>query len=410
MSLLDVLVIQIVLHLHRWVGQRLLQSGNCRLVKLTILGELHTEQNIQVALDEGVAVAGHTLVGNDLHEWLTTDRLGLDDFTGLALDHHLPSVQMLDNPLEAAKGLVEAECLGNEEVGTLPLEGVVLLLLDDEVDVTCLHVGLLIGHATEGDLLVVTHALVDVNLQDLALLLALALVSLSGTGMAGTLELLDHAEGNLAELHNGTLAVTLGTHGGLADEDLAIDGQLDGLAIVQVFEANLEGVVDVVSLAGSGRPPARAAAEEHAEEVVAAGSSAALVGHALEAVLVVLGALFGVAEDLIRGRDLLELGLITALVGVVLHSQLPVGLLNFLGIGRLFNLSAVCLFGDWIGRRREREGWGVDGQGPVSIGSNKRMRLDIFDRNQCDRALPGSCLVVSSLDEDAEHIQKDTRR
>lgn len=123
-------------------------------------------------------MAGHTLVGNDLHEWLATDRLGLDDFTGLALDHHLPSVQMLDNPLEAAKGLVQAEGLGNEEVGTLPLEGVVLLLLDDEVDVTGLHVGLLIGHATEGDLLVVAHALVDVNLQDLALLLALALVSL----------------------------------------------------------------------------------------------------------------------------------------------------------------------------------------------------------------------------------------
>ena len=97
-------------------------------------------------------------------------------------------------------------------------------------------------------------------------------------------------------------------------------------------------MVDVVSLAGSGRPPPGSAAEEHAEQIVAAGSSAALVGHALEAVLVVLGALLGVAEDLVRGRDLLELGLIAALIGMVLHGELPVGLFDFLGIGRLFNL------------------------------------------------------------------------
>ncbi len=337
-SLLDVLIIQIVLHLHRGVGQSLLQCGNRRLVELTILRELHTEENIQISLDEGVAVAGHALVGNNLHEGLATDSLGLDDFSGLALDHHLPSVQMLHNPLEAAKGLVQAEGLGHEEVGTLPLEGVVLLLLHDEVDIAGFHVGLLVGHAAEGDLLVVAHPLVDVNLQDLALLLAAALVPLTGTGAAGTLELLDHAEGDLTELHDGTLPVAFFAHGGLADEDLAVDGQLDGLAVVQVLEADLEGVVHVVSLAGSGRPPPGSPAEEHAEQIVAAGSSAALFGHALEAVLVVLGALLGVAEDLVRGRDLLELGLIAALIGMVLHGELPVGLFDFLGVGRLFDL------------------------------------------------------------------------
>mmetsp|Transcript_21224 Transcript_21224/g.43485 ORF Transcript_21224/g.43485 Transcript_21224/m.43485 type:complete len:349 (-) Transcript_21224:1238-2284(-) len=341
-SVLGILVVEVVLHLHGGIGQGLLQGVNSRRVKLTIAGELNTEQHIEAALHKRVAVTGHTLIGHNLDKGFATQALGLDDFTGFALDYELSAVQMLDDPLKAAKGLVETYSLGNEQIGTLALEGVVLLLLDDEVDITSLHVGLLVGHAAEGDLLVVTHALVDVDLQDLALLPPLALEALAGAGVAGTLDLLDHAESDLAELHDGALPVALGTFGRFADNDLTVDGELDRLAVVQVLQTHLQGVVDVVALSGSGRSPTSAASEEHGEEIIGARSSATLVGYSLKAVLIVLGPRLGIAENFIRSRNFLELGLLTALVGMVLYGKFSVGLLDLLGIGILVDLKVTA--------------------------------------------------------------------
>ena len=63
-----------------------------------------------------------------------------------------------------------------------------------------------------------------------------------------TLDLCDHARSNLTNLHDGALSIALCAGLDVADNDFAINGQLDGFSIVQVFERYLEGVVDAGSL------------------------------------------------------------------------------------------------------------------------------------------------------------------
>jgi hypothetical protein len=174
--------------------------------------------------------------------------------------------------------------------------------LDDKIDVSRFHVGLLVGLSAEDYLLLVLHALLDKDLEDLAFSLSLELVALSRALDAPALDLLDHAQCDLAELELDTPSVALVTNLGFADHDLAGDGELDGLAIVQVLQGNLEGVVDVFSASGTrASSPAATTTKEHAKEVLFASSSAALF-ESLEAVFVVFGAFFRVAQNFIGCR------------------------------------------------------------------------------------------------------------
>ena len=88
---------------------------------------------------------------------------------------------------------------------------------------------------------------------------------------------------------------------------------------------------------------ARAAAEEAAEEIaeveVLELRSAAAAAEGPAAVrrpeLVVLRALLGIGEHVVRALDLLELRLVAAAVGMMLARELPVGLLDLVGRGVL---------------------------------------------------------------------------
>jgi hypothetical protein len=215
-----------------------------------------------------------------------------------------------------AEGLVERDGLRGEEVGPLPLEDLVGLFLDDEVHVAGLHPGHLVGVVPEHDPLPVAHPLLDVDLQHLALGLGLGDLALPLAPVAVALHLGDHSRGDLPDLEPDALALAGVALLHVAHDDLAVDGELDGLAVVQVLEAHLDGVVDGGTLARARRPaPASApaaAAKEHAEQVLAAGGGAGLVVDPLEAVLVVLGPLLGVAQDLVRGVNFLELVLVSA--------------------------------------------------------------------------------------------------
>mmetsp|Transcript_26054 Transcript_26054/g.45912 ORF Transcript_26054/g.45912 Transcript_26054/m.45912 type:complete len:263 (-) Transcript_26054:21-809(-) len=209
----------------------------------------------------------------------------------------------------------------------LPFEHSVRLFLQHEDNVARLAVGLLIAHAREADLLLVVHARLDVHLENLALLLLLHRVAAAVAVGALLLDLLHHPRTELAQADDGAAAVARAALLGLADDLVAADGQLGGLALVQIFQRDLERVLHVLPLARSrGLAAATAAAEERREDVV--GVPAAALLQALESVLVVLLALLRVLEHLVRCLDLLELLRVAALVRVLLEGQLAVSLFD----------------------------------------------------------------------------------
>lgn len=89
------------------VRQQFLEGGHDRFVEASVGREIHREQNIKVSLNEGIPVAGHALVGDDLDKGPSVGGLGLDDLSGFRSDNQIPSVEVLDLPLESAEGLVQ---------------------------------------------------------------------------------------------------------------------------------------------------------------------------------------------------------------------------------------------------------------------------------------------------------------
>mmetsp|Transcript_52935 Transcript_52935/g.136740 ORF Transcript_52935/g.136740 Transcript_52935/m.136740 type:complete len:260 (-) Transcript_52935:46-825(-) len=189
---------------------------------------------------------------------------------------------------------------------------------------------MLICHLTEGHLVVVRRALLDVHLQDLALLLCGEGLAIAPAGAARRLHLLYHGP-HADDLHLDAAATAIAAllHALLLVNDLASDGHLLRGAFVDLLEGYLEGLHDVLGLLApsSSAASAAASAAEHGLEDVP-GVARPVVVEALLAEAVVLGALVRVAQDLVRARDLLELLRVSALVGVVLHGQLAVRLLD----------------------------------------------------------------------------------
>mmetsp|Transcript_68424 Transcript_68424/g.149409 ORF Transcript_68424/g.149409 Transcript_68424/m.149409 type:complete len:237 (-) Transcript_68424:69-779(-) len=197
---------------------------------------------------------------------------------------------------------------------------------------------MLIGHLAELDFVAVRGALLDVDFQDLALLLRPEALAVATAGAALRLHLLDHGtHSHDLDLHTAALAGSALLHAASLVDDLAGDSHLLSGSVVHLFEGNLEGLDDVLGLLAPPATSASASAAEHLAEDVAAVHAAAFF-EALLAEAVVLRSLLGVAEDLVGSSDLLELLGITALVGVVLHGQLSVGLLDFGVIGLLIDL------------------------------------------------------------------------
>mmetsp|Transcript_4949 Transcript_4949/g.13088 ORF Transcript_4949/g.13088 Transcript_4949/m.13088 type:complete len:359 (+) Transcript_4949:320-1396(+) len=264
------------------------------------LWKFDVEGDVEVSSDEGVASAWHTLVGDHHHvrhgaTGVLVLGLGLDDLSRACFDDDVAVVQMLDLPRESGECLVDADFLDDEQVGSLALEEGVVLLLHDEVHVSGFSVWCFVCHATEGDLLVVLHSLLDVDFDDLALVLGAGAGSLTAALAACSLDLRDHARSQLSDLEHDTLSAAGFACLDFADDDLAVDGELDGLALVKILERDLDGVLDAGSLARSRRTTTSAASEEHGEKILAASRRWTILADALQTVLVVCFSLIRVA-------------------------------------------------------------------------------------------------------------------
>mmetsp|Transcript_31547 Transcript_31547/g.87983 ORF Transcript_31547/g.87983 Transcript_31547/m.87983 type:complete len:466 (-) Transcript_31547:12-1409(-) len=309
-------------------------------------GDLELHEEVAAAVLAGAA-DGHALVV-DAH-----GLVGLDHHALGALDAELGAVQARAHEVDAREGLAQGDGLLHDEVRALALVERVRLLVDDENDVARLTaVRRLVRLARERDLVALLHAALDEDLQHLAVahdLLAAAAAALVGVrddhalavaGGADGLRLLDHAR---AHLPDGELdappaavaarlrcrAVLAAAATAVGAEHVARDGQLDGAALVEVLERDLERMLMRLALLRAPPPAAAAAAKECAEHVLRAAPT--LLVHAVRAVLVVPLALLGVAQHLVRHCDLLEQRLVAALVRVLLGRNLHEGLLDVLG-------------------------------------------------------------------------------
>mmetsp|Transcript_62112 Transcript_62112/g.126485 ORF Transcript_62112/g.126485 Transcript_62112/m.126485 type:complete len:231 (+) Transcript_62112:976-1668(+) len=161
---------------------------------------------------------------------------------------------------------------------------------------------------------------------------------LRAKGLAGAiartamrLHLLDHRpHADDLYLHTPAVALPALLHAFLLVDHLPGDRHLLGGPVVQLLKRHLQGLLDVLRLLApllTTATPAAAAAEEGVEDVARVARTTAIL-EALLAVPVVLRSLLGIAQHLVGPSDLLELLRITALVGVVLHCQLPIGLLD----------------------------------------------------------------------------------
>lgn len=182
------------------------------------------------------------------------------------LDPQDPVVQMLNVELSSSQSRQQVDLGLDDQVVPVPLEPRVLLLLDDKDDITRLDTRSLVALAGELDLVSTLHTLVDVNLEDLALLrrllgvtrptLVLGVHNLSGsvTFTTGLLNLLDHRS-ELTQVNLDTLSLTSATLldgtllstesvAGLADGRFG-KGELLDLSLVEIFEADPDPVNQV---------------------------------------------------------------------------------------------------------------------------------------------------------------------
>lgn len=275
-----------------------------------------------------------------------------DSLAGEDVNAEPPVVEVLDVDGATGERGDEVELALVEQIVTLAVEPRVGLLLDLEDDIARFYARRLVAVAAELDLGAAADTTVDVDVEDLPVdngFLAVALLApvlvldelaLAVAVGAHGLEALDHGA-HLAHHHLHTLAVTPGAAldgallaaeaGALGADDGPLEGQLGDLALVDVLEGDLVRVVDGARLGGA---PVHAAAEHAAETAAAAeelrkqvlGSHAAAASATLKtglAILVVDLALLGIREDLVRGRDLLEL-----LLGLGVQLVLVYGMLD----------------------------------------------------------------------------------
>lgn len=306
-----------------------------------------------------VAVLRHTLTFNDL------DGARGDDLAGNDLNDEELAVEVLDGELTAGKSGQQVDLDGSMQIVALANKFLVGLLVNDKHDITRNDIGALVTLTSKSNLLLVDHTLVNVDLEDLALLQGLLAVTglasvlgvnnvtLTVTVVTNGLVSLDHGahlsrhESHTLTLTGSTgldsallaaLTVTLGT------QHCSCQGQLGNFTLVQVSEGGLESVHDIAGALGArglaaAKHAAHTAHAAHASKEVrkdvigVAAHAASAAGQALGTILVVNLTLLAVGEDLVGARDLLELfsGLrvVLVLIGVVFQSVDSVCLFDF---------------------------------------------------------------------------------
>mmetsp|Transcript_31117 Transcript_31117/g.89981 ORF Transcript_31117/g.89981 Transcript_31117/m.89981 type:complete len:321 (+) Transcript_31117:386-1348(+) len=260
----------------------------------------------------------------------------LDDLSRLGLDNDVPAIQMLESIRKSTKSLVQRNILHQKQIGTLSLEHVVFLFLDDEMDVPRFTAWHFVSHTTESNLLVVVSTLFNVNLDNLALVLGLGGISLSLASAACSLHLSEHARAYLTNFHNHTLSVTRGTFFGVPNNDLSVNGKLDSLAIVKVLQRDLDRMLNARALSGSGSSSTTTATEEHAKQIFTTSRiRSSILLDTLKTVLIVELTFLGVTQNFVGGIDLLEKVFVSSLIWMVLDGQFAVSLFDFFLIGIL---------------------------------------------------------------------------
>jgi len=128
------------------------------------LREGNLEHNVKVTVLVRLLVEGKTLVEDGL------DVIGLDHLSGFVLNAKLGSIKVGDDEVNTSQSLEESDFLLHEQIGTLTLEALVGLFLDDNDDISGFTAGELISLTVESVLLVVGCTLVNSSLKDFLLL------------------------------------------------------------------------------------------------------------------------------------------------------------------------------------------------------------------------------------------------
>merc|ERR1719333_417605 len=82
------------------------------------------------------------------------------------------------------------------------------------------------------------------------------------------LNLGNHPGSELLNVHDRSLAVTLGTFVGIAHDNFSVNRKLDGFPIIQIFQTYFEGMVQVGSLSWTSIASSVASTtKEHPEQV-----------------------------------------------------------------------------------------------------------------------------------------------
>mmetsp|Transcript_172407 Transcript_172407/g.552665 ORF Transcript_172407/g.552665 Transcript_172407/m.552665 type:complete len:260 (-) Transcript_172407:3-782(-) len=206
---------------------------------------------------------------------------------------------------------------------------------------------MLVSHFPELHLVSIGRALLDVHFQDFALLLRLEGLAVAAARAALRLHLLYHgAHADDLDLDAAAIASLALLDPPRLVDDLAGDRHFLGGAVVHLLQGDLQRLYHILGFlppAGAAATPAAATTEHLAEDV--AGVPAAALLEALLAEAVVLRTLVGVAQYLVGTADLLEHLRIAALVRMVLHRELPIGLLDVRLRGVLLDLEGLVELG-----------------------------------------------------------------
>ena len=156
---------------------KIVQGLNCLghrrlLVWHYLFRELDFEHDEEVAEFERVLVEWHAFFLDRQH------LVRLDDHARLCLDSELGAVQEVDDEVHTAQRIHETDLLLHEQVSASSLEGIMWLLLNDEDNIACLSIRMLIRLTVEDELLTVRRPLVDIQLKYFLLLFEFRLLIL----------------------------------------------------------------------------------------------------------------------------------------------------------------------------------------------------------------------------------------